>query len=423
MAKHKIKWTTATGLVIANMIGTGVFSSLGFQLVDVQHPAAIFLLWVLGGLIALFGAFTYAELGTHFQRSGGDYVFISEGFHPFWGYLSAWTSMTVGFSAPVAIAALAMEAYLRPFAIPYLREIIVGLIIFITWIHTQSIQHSARFQAWTTGFKIAFILGIIGAFLWLGPAESNGLQPTTQWQDDLSSGGFWVALVYVTYAYTGWNAAAYIVAEIDNPRKNLPKALILGTLFVVLVYVALQWVFLGWAPVANLSGKTDVALIAMQSHISPNTLRWVSAGIALQLVATMSSYQWIGPRVIHELAKEYRIWHFLRPQSPEGIPVRAIWFQTAIILLLLLSGTIQQVMIYATFLLQAMGTLAVASYLRIPAGNHRFKSPGRPYVQYFFIIFNIFAMGFLFYEKPWESTVGLGILALGTITYFVSTRR
>lgn len=423
MSKHKINWPTATGLVIANMIGTGVFSSLGFQLNAIQHPVAILLLWVLGGLLALFGAFTYAELGTHFQRSGGDYVFISESFHPFWGYLSAWTSMTVGFSAPVAIAALAMEAYLGPFHIPYLREMIVILILFIAWIHSLSIQHSARFQAWTTGFKIAFILGIIGAFLWLGPAESNGLQTEAQWLDDIGSGGFWVALVYVTYAYTGWNAAAYIVAEIDNPRKNLPKALILGTLFVVLVYVALQWVFLGWSPVAALQGKADVALVAIQPHISASALRWVSAGIALQLVATMSSYQWIGPRVIHELAKEYRIWHFLRPQSAQGIPVRAIWFQTAIILLLLLSGTIQQVMIYSTFLLQAMGTLAVVSYLRIPAGPHRFRSPGRPYVQYFFIIFNIFAMGFLFYEKPWESTVGLGILALGAVTYFVSTRQ
>jgi len=423
MSKHKIKWTTATGLVIANMIGTGVFSSLGFQLNDVQHPISIMVLWVLGGVIALLGAFTYVELGTHFQRSGGDYVFISEGFHPFWGYLSAWTSMTVGFSAPVAIAALAMEAYLSPFQIPHLREIIIFLLILIAFIHTRSLQHSARFQAWTTGFKIAFILGIIGLFFWTGPAEVNGLTSTISWVDEVGSGGFWVALVFVTYAYTGWNAAAYIVSEIQEPRKQLPKALILGTSFVILVYVALQWVFLGWSPVEVLQGQADVALIAAKPHLSTPALQWLSAGIALQLVATMSSYQWIGPRVIHELAKEYRIWRFLQPTSENGIPTRAIWFQTGIILLLLVSGTIQQVMIYSTFLLQAMGTLAVASYLRIPSEGHRFRSPGRPYLQYFFIIFNIFAMGFLFYEKPWESIVGLGILALGAATYFVSTRQ
>jgi amino acid transporter len=419
---HKIGWKTALMLVVSNMIGTGVFTSLGYQLMDVRNVWSIVLLWVLGGLLALIGAFTFAELGTYFKQSGGDYLFISKAFHPFWGYLSAWTSLIVGFSAPVAIAGLAMEAYLSPFQIPNLRAYVVLSIIVISFFHTISLKHSSIFQTATTLFKVLFVAFLLGLGVWYSPIAFNAIDTKHSIFDDISKTGFAVSLLYVTYAYTGWNAAAYIVGEIRNPEKNLPKALILGTLAVMMVYVLLQLVFLKFATYDQLNGQAEVAILSVQNILGKESIPWVSAGIGLQLVATMSSYIWIGPRVVHAMAKHYSLWSWLRPLNSHGIPVRAIWLQCGIILVLLLSGTLQQVLLYTSFLLQLMGTLAVASFFKIKRNAKGFKSPWSPYIQYFYVGFSCLVLLFIIYDKPLESLVGLGILVIGAITYVFSKK-
>jgi APA family basic amino acid/polyamine antiporter len=417
---HKIGWKTAITLVVSNMVGTGVFTSLGFQLNDVQNVWSIVLLWVLGGVLALIGAFTFAELGTHYQKSGGDYIFISEGFHPYLGYLSAWTSMIVGFSAPVAIAAIAMEAYLSPFAIPHLRAYTVLIIVAISFFHSFSLKQSGTFQVVTTIIKIAFILLLLGLGIWFAPFPDNAVNTTAPMIDEVFKSGFAVSLLYVTYAYTGWNAAAYIVDEIDNPKKDLPKALIIGTISVIVIYVLLQLVFLKFASFKQLQGQTEVALIATGNILGRIGNRWISAGIAFQLIATMSSYIWIGPRIIHSMAQHYTLWKSLRPTNRHGIPTRAIWLQCSIILILMLSGTLQQILLYTSFLLQLMGTLAVASILGAPRKETSFKSPFRPYLQYAYIIFSVLVLLFIIWDKPFESLVGLIILIIGSLTYWIS---
>lgn len=419
---HKIGWKTAFMLVISNMVGTGVFTSLGYQLVEVQNVWSIVLLWILGGVLALIGAFTFAELGTHYNKSGGDYVFISEGFSPFWGYLSAWTSLIVGFSAPVAIAGLAMEAYLSSFHIPNLRWYIVLVIVGVSLFHTLSLKHSSFFQISATVFKLLFVLFLLGVGLCFPSTEDNALSLETSFLSEISKSGFAVSLLYVTYAYTGWNAAAYIVGEIRNPQKNLPRALILGTLFVMMVYVLLQVVFLKFGTLLQLEGQAEVAIISVQNVLGKSSMPWISAGIGLQLIATMSSYVWIGPRIIHAMSKHYSLWRWLRPLNAHDIPVRAIWFQCLIILILLLSGSLQQVLIYTSFLLQLMGTLAVASFLNIKRKTTGFKSPWSPFIQYFYVVFSLFVLAFIIYDKPFESIIGLGILVFGAFTYYISKK-
>jgi amino acid transporter len=419
---HKIGWKTAFMLVISNMIGTGVFTSLGYQLLDVQNVWSIVLLWVLGGILALIGAFTFAELGTHFKKSGGDYLFISRAFHPFLGYLSAWTSLIVGFSAPVAIAGLAMEAYLSPFDIPYLRFMVVGVIVAITFFHTLSLRHSSVFQTASTVFKIGFVLFLIGLPLFFEPVNQNAISVETSFFEEISKSGFAVSLLYVTYAYTGWNAAAYIVGEIRNPDKDLPKALIFGTLAVIIVYVFLQIVFLAFGNYQQMQGQAEVAILSVKNVLGEKSIPWISAGIGLQLVATMSSYIWIGPRIIHAMAMHYSLWAWLRPLNAHGVPVRAIWFQCLVILILLLSGSLQQVLLYTSFLLQLMGTLAVASFFRIKRNTEGFKSPWSPYIQYFYVAFSVVVLIFIIYDKPLESLVGLGILVFGAMTYLFSKK-
>lgn len=412
----KISWKTASGLVIANMIGTGVFTSLGFQLEEVQNTWSILLLWILGGAMALIGAFVYAELGTHFRKTGGDYIFLSETIHPAVGYLYAWISLTVGFSAPIAIAAMAMNGYLSPLLGD---SILPGLsfLILVPLAHIFSVSRSAKFQDILTLIKIGFVLVLIGMGLWFhSTVEVPAFDFSSTWKQEVVLPGFAVSLIYVFYAYTGWNSAAYIIEEVDQPEKNLPKALIWATVSVMVVYILLQLALLKHASVDQLLGKVEVADIAFGNLFGPTGALWVSFFIGVQLIATISGYAWIGPRITYAMAKDFRLWSPLAKVNSNGIPVRAIILNTAISLTLFLSGSFEQIMLYAGFVLQLMGTITVYSSLRIRKESG-FRSPFKPYLQYIYLIFSASILVYLFWDRPLESLAGLGIVALGLIIF------
>jgi APA family basic amino acid/polyamine antiporter len=415
---HKIGWKTATSLVIANMIGTGVFTSLGFQLIEVQNTWTIILLWSLGGAMALIGALIYAELGTHFQKSGGDYIFLSTTLHPSIGYLYAWISLTVGFSAPIAIAAMAMNNYLSH---------ILGLsswpgLIFLIGIpigHIVSLRQSSFIQNIFTLLKITFVLILIGIGVYYSPQiEFTSLDFSSSWSNEVSKPGFAVSLIFVFYAFTGWNSAAYIVEEIDQPRKNLPKALISATIFVTVVYVLLQVIFLKHASEDQLSGKIQVANIVFENIFGPTGAAWISFFIAIQLIATISGYSWIGPRITHSIAKDYKLWKPVATVNSQGIPVAAIVLNTSISLILFLSGSFEQIMIYAGFVLQLMGTVTIYSSLKIKTSSG-FKSPWKPFLQISYITLSLGIMGYILWDKPLESLIGLALMAVGLLLYLI----
>lgn len=408
------------GLVVSAIIGTGVFTSLGFQLLDVQNTWSIVLLWVLGGIFALIGAFTYAELGTHFQELGGDYVYLSRIFHPFVGYLYAWASLTVGFSAPIALTAIAMSDYLAPLGFgKVLDGLGIGLILLLSLVHSFSVRQSGRFQDISFLFKLLFVLALVLVGLFAAPVAENAFKLDNSWRGEVLLPGFAVALIYVTYAYTGWNQAAYIVTEIQEPRKSLPKALIGGTAMVILLYVLLQVVMLRHADVGQLAGQVEVTYITFAGRFGSEVGKWVSICIALQLIATMSSYLWVGSRVTYAMAREHRLWKPLSVTNRLGIPTRALWLQTAISIGLALTGSFEQVLLYAGFVLQLMGTLTIASLLFVKKRSETFTSPFKPYAQILYILFSVWILGFMLYERPLESLIGIGIVAVGGITYFI----
>jgi APA family basic amino acid/polyamine antiporter len=415
-ATSKISWKTAAGLVIANMIGTGVFTSLGFQLAEVQNTWSILFLWIIGGLMALIGAFTYAELGTHFHKTGGDYIFLSEAIHPSIGYLYAWVSLTVGFSAPIAIAAMAMNGYLSPL---FGSTIYPGLffLLAVPIAHIFSVSRSAQFQDFLTLIKVGFVLFLIFIGITYGPAlGSSSFDFSASWKNEVIRPGFAVSLIYVFYAYTGWNSAAYIIEEVDQPKKNLPKALIGATFSVMVVYVLLQLVFLKHASISQLSGRVEVADIAFGNVFGPAGALWVSFFIGVQLIATISGYAWIGPRITYAMARDFKLWKPLSKVNSNGIPVRAILVNTCISLSLFLSGSFEQIMLYAGFVLQLMGTITVFSSLKIKDQNG-FKSPLKPWIQLIYIAFSTGVIAYLFWDRPWESVAGLGIVALGLLIF------
>ena len=416
--KKKISIYTAAAIVVANMIGTGVFTSVGFQLSSVQNTWSILLLWVIGGLLALFGAFAYAELGTHFKESGGDYIYLSRVFHPVLGYLSAWAGLTVGFSAPVALAAMAFTKYLAPFGLQNNLWLAIGIIVLIGLMHSFTIRHSSRFQNITTVVKVVFILLLIALGFFVTNNQPNAINLDNSWQHELTEPGFAVSMVYVAFAYTGWNAAAYVVDEIDNPKINLPKALIGSTLFVSLVYVLFQTVLLKNATAAQLNGKEEVTFIAFNNLLGTAGGKWVSVFIAIQLVATISSYLWVGPRVTCAMASENKLWALLAKRNLHGIPVAALWVHVIIAIILTLTGSFEKILVYAGFVLQLMASLTVATSLFIPnKKTGTFRSPLKPLLQILFLIFNAWVLIFTLVERPVESFIGIGILLLGLVIY------
>ena len=422
--KHKIGWKTAAALVISNMIGTGVFTSLGYQLTDIQNTWSIVLIWLLGGLFALIGALTYAELGTNFDDSGGDYVFLSKLIHPIVGYIYAWVSLTVGFSAPIAISVMAMKSYLNPINPTIFNDWFGILVILIlTAVHSISVGQSGKFQNISTGVKIGFVLIlIILGFSFVPTQDVTAIDLSNSWQDEILLPGFAVSLLYVTYAYTGWNSAAYIVDEIDDARRNLPKALLFGTALVTIIYVLLQVVFLKHASVDQLSGKVEVAFISFKNIFGTEGGNWVSYLIAIQLIATVSGYLWIGSRITFAMAKDHSFWRKIAVKNKNGIPVRALWLQAGISIVLTLTGTFEQVLLYASFLLQLMGTLTVASIFWLKGRKGAFKSPLKPFLQIVFVVFSIWILGYMLMEKPKESAIGLLFVLTGVVTYFFSDR-
>lgn len=420
---QKIGWKTAAAIVIANMIGTGVFTSLGFQIADITNTWSIILLWLIGGGLGLIGAFTYAELGTHFKESGGDYIYLSRIFHPIAGYLYAWISLTVGFSAPIAISALAMTSYLSPINPTIFTDWFgIGVIIIITAIHSVSVGQSGRFQSYATLLKLLFVFVLIAVGLYYLPIEGNAQSYTSSWQQELLLPGFAVSLIYVSYAYTGWNSAAYITGEIENPRRNLPKALIPATILITVIYILLQIVFLRHATVEQLANQIDVATISFSNIFGEIGGYWVSVFIGIQLIATISGYLWVGSRITFAMAKENPLWKSIATKNRNGIPTRALWLQCGISILLTLTGTFEQVLLYASFALQLMGTLTVASLLWLKRQTNTYRSPGRPWLQIIYILFSIWVLTFMLLERPYESFIGLGIVAVGAVTYFLQRK-
>ncbi|MUU77468.1 APC family permease [Winogradskyella endarachnes] len=420
---YKITAITGIALVVANMIGTGAFTSLGFQLKDLENPTVILILWVLGGLIALSGAFSYAEIGTHITRSGGEYAFLTKLFHPLVGYLSGWISITVGFAAPIALSAMAFVAYFPYFNLnpKWTSILLIGV---VTLIHTKNLSLSSKFQNISTVLKVAIIVVLIIIGIWQEPSfQSVGLFNNSDYPN-LISPAFAIALIYVSYSYSGWNAAAYITEEFKNPKKSLPIALIGGTILVTVLYTFLQYVFIKHVPIPELKGQLNVGTIAMNKMIGEDYGRLFGLSISLLLVSGISAMVWVGSRVTSNIAKDHQFWQYFKSEK-NNIPQRALWLQFGISALLILTGTFEQILIYCGILLTLSSMVTVFGVFKLRSQHkmtksNSFKSPLFPVFQLIFIILSIWMIVYAFINSPFEVLVGLSNILLGFITYWRS---
>ena len=317
MSENKFKYVTVTAVIVANMVGTGVFTSLGFQLLDITSGFALLSLWVLGGLTALCGAISYAELGATLPRSGGEYNFLSQIYHPAAGFVSGWISMSVGFAAPTALAAMTFSAYLTSSLfgdVPNSLEkfIAVGLLLTLAAVHSTNHRNSGRTQTVFTTLKVLVILFFIGASLSVvPPPQPISFLPKVGDVQLITSGAFAVALIYVSFAFSGWNAATYLSSEIENPQKTLPLVLISGTSIVTLLYLGLNYVFLYTTPIDSMIGEVEVGAIAARTIFGEVAGNLFGLALALLLISTVSAMTMAGPRVIQVVGEDFPKLSFL----------------------------------------------------------------------------------------------------------------
>jgi len=316
---NKVGLLTSSSLVIAAMIGTGIFTSLGFQVMDIKTGFSIMFLWVIGGIAAFCGATTYAELGSAFPRSGGEYSLLSRLVHPSIGYVAGWVSATVGFAAPASIAAMALSFYLKAL-IPGLPEnhVAAGFIILFTLLHSKSIKSGTRFQDISTILKVGLIVVFIISGFWAKETIDIQLLPQKESWNEILSAPFAGALVFVSYAYTGWNSSIYIVGEIDKP-SNLRKSLFIGTAIVLLLYLFLNYIFLYTVPIEDLEGQIEIGYLSGKSIYGPAGGQIMAAIISVLLLSSVSAYVFLGPRIMQVMGEDFKALRWFSHTSATGV--------------------------------------------------------------------------------------------------------
>lgn len=420
----------ATSMVVANMVGTGVFTSLGYQLYGTHDGFAILMIWLIGGIVALFGAFAYAEIANRLPQNGGEFYYLSEIYHPVIGYMAGFVSATVGFAAPVAGACLAFGAYLDGMFNGGNGKLIGAiLMILISVLHSKSISVGMLFQKISTLGKIVIIGLFVGVgFIWSGDYVNVGLDLTMTdkswgeiWSNGWFNAAFSVSLVWVSFAYSGWNASAYIAGSIENPEKNLTRSIVIGTLLVILAYLGLNAVFLLNAPISELQGKKEVGLIAA-NYIFGNSWGKIMGGIiSILLISTISSMIFTGPRVLNEMFKRLRGISRWSVQDSKKIPVPSIMVQLSLSLLLLYTLNFESLIYYVAFTLSFFTILTVLGLfvLRFKFGKPQgYRAFGYPITPLIFILMTSSVAWFFITEKPFESLLGLGTGLLGVVLYF-----
>ncbi len=413
---------TATAVVIAAMVGSGVFTTLGFQVAEIRSTFAIMMVWLVGGVIALCGAFTYAELGAALPRSGGEYHLLRRVYTPALGFLSGWVSATVGFAGPSALAAMALASYTATF-IPGIPEnhLAAGVVLGFSLIHASSLQVGTTFQNLLTVLKVGLILGFVGAAFTVDQVQGITLWPQAGDVGLITGPAFAIALIFVSYAYTGWNAAIYVAGEIKQPSRTLPRSLLLGTLAVTALYALLNYVFLRTVPMDELAGQIEVGFLA-GVHIFGEAGGQVTAAIIAGLLAsTVSAYVFLGPRILMVMGEDMPALTWLSVKSQRGLPVNAFVFQTLVTLAFIYTSTFDQVMLYASILLIANSTLAVAGVyvLRMNEPNlpRPYRTWGYPVTPAVFLAVNIWTLMYVLRTRTFESFVGLVILGVGLTLY------
>ena len=413
------------------MIGTGVFTSLGFQLVEIRSGFVLLALWAVGGLIALCGAMTYAELGAAMPRSGGEYNFLTRIYHPAVGFVSGWVSATIGFAAPTALAAMTFSAYATSAASSPLpgwvdTALALALVIGLTLVHSINRRQSGGLQAAFTVLKVlAIIVFSAAALIVVDEPQAVSFFPASGDSGLLTSAAFAVALIYVSYAYTGWNAATYLSSELEDPQRTLPRILFVGTAVVTTLYLLLNAVFLMVAPMEAMVGQVEVGFIAATYAFGEVGGRFAGLALSLLLVSTVSAMTLAGPRVLQVIGEDFEPLSALAKTNADGLPYVAIATQSALTVAFILSSSFESILVFAGFTLALNSFVTVAGVFvlrwRQPDLERPYRTFGYPLTPLVYLSLTGWTLAFVLLNKPEEGLFGLGIVASGAVAYWLTT--
>jgi basic amino acid/polyamine antiporter, APA family len=418
----------AIAIVVADMIGVGVFTSLGFQVKDIPSGFSILLLWTIGGVVALCGVFSYSELGAMFPRSSGEYNFLSRAYHPAFGFLAGFVSATVGFSAPVALAAMAFGEYGKsvfPNAPPLLLA--VGVVWLVSLVQLTGVRHSSTFQLIATILKVLLIVAFLVSGFVIGTPQPVSFAPSASDLSYIASAPFAISLVFVMYSFSGWNAATYIIGEVHQPERNVPRAMLAGTLIVMVLYVALNAVFLHTAPIDRLAGQLDVARISGSYIFGELGGRIVGAMICFGLISSISAMMWIGPRVMMTMGEDIPILRVFSVRSTGGAPACAILLQLVVATLMLFTRSFEAVLDFIQFALLFCSFFTVLGVIKLritqPDLPRPYRAWGYPITPVVFLLVTGFMMYYLLTQRPLQSAFGILIMLSGLLIYGVFHKR
>ncbi len=424
-----------TNIVIANMIGAGIFTTSGLLMETLDNPLMMMILWIMGGIIAICGALVYGELGAAMPDAGGEYVFLSKLFHPLAGFLSGWMSFLVGFSAPIAASAIgfseyflrafpSLSGYLSPWAGPSaVSKILSVLIILIfTFVHLRGIRFGALVQNVLTLLKILLIAGLITAGFLFGKGDMSHFSEAKSFSFTFSG---WktigLSLMWITFAYSGWNASTYIGSEIRNPGRVIPGSLLWGTGIVIVLYLLLNAFFIYALPAGLMKGVVSVGGLAAGSAFGNTAGKIMSLLISFALFSSLSAFILLGPRIYYSMARDGYFFRFAGRIHPDKrTPGLAILLQSFISIVLAVSGTFDQILTYMGFSLGIFPLITVMAGLKLRAsGKLTLKLPGYPLTHLVYLVTGVVILVLAYFERPVESTVAVGTLLSGIPAFWL----
>jgi APA family basic amino acid/polyamine antiporter len=438
--KRSLGLFPVTSIVIANMVGAGIFTTSGLLMQGLNAPFVLILLWLAGGIIALCGALSYSELGAAMPEAGGEYVFLSRLFHPMLGFLSGWVSFIVGFSAPIAASAMGVSEYLAranpsmfewQIPVSFLAMVTPGkllsvmVILLFAGIHLMGIKTGARIQNVLTLLKIFMILALII----LGFSGGRGDMAHFR-EGSATLAGFaglktiGLSVMWIMFAYSGWNAATYIGSEVRDPARNLPAALLLGTGIVMVLYLCINMLYVYAVEPAAMRGVISIGGMAAGRLFGRPVETTFSVLIAFALFSSLSAYMILGPRVYFSMARQGLFFRALSRVNPSNhAPSNAILLQALFSIIMVVSGTFDQILTYMGFALGIFPIICVAGVFRqrkTMPGNLRM--PGFPVAPGIFIMAGLAMLVLSWLERPAESSIAIATVVAGIPAYYIFRR-
>lgn len=416
---------SATTLVAASMIGVGVYTTSGYTLAALGTPQRVIAAWIVGGLIAICGAIGYGSLASRFAESGGEYLFLKRTLHPVAGLMAGWVSLLFGFTGAIAIAAIGLETYLSPLLFDepehWHGRLAVVAVLLAAILHTIGVRAAARVQDMVVVFKFAMIAGFMGfaclsAGDWPGPNTADVAAAGQVESFDLMA--FASQLVWISFSYAGFNAAIYVASEVTAAERTVPKALVVGTVLVTLIYVVLNAIFLYSAPAAEILDEQHIAQIAATSAMAiggePFAI-FVRLVIVVSLLTSVSALVMTGPRVYAKMADDgfFPSWFSFSDRPP----VKAIWFQAALAIAAILIASLQQLLGYLGLTLSVCSALTVAMLFlpKVRRSGEALPLYGVPAGIYVLATLTLAVLYAL--QDPWQAAATIITVAIGLLLY------